>query len=366
MVRTTLFTGFPGFIGRRLVAKLLQEDPSSQLLCLVQPKYFAQARVEAERVMGRLGVEPRRLGLQQGDITDPELGLDTAAYGELASRVTEVWHLAAIYDLAVAEKIARRINVDGTRNVLAFCRSCRSFTRLVYFSTCYVSGDRRGVVREEELAAGQGFKNHYESTKFAAEVAVRGDIERGLPGIVIRPSIVVGDAKTGETDKFDGPYNAFKMLSKLRLLPMKLPRLGPSQAEVNLIPVDFLVDATVAIAKDEASIGKTFHIADPAPLKAADIYDLACRLVTGRGAARISLPAGWFDAALSLRPVRGFFDVPREVLTYFNHDVHYDTSNTSRAIAANGVRLPPLPEYFTTLYRYWLAHKAEPGYTAKA
>ena len=118
----------------------------------------------------------------------------------------EVWHLAAVYDLAVPEEIARRVNVQGTANVIEFARSRKEFTRLQYVSTCYVSGDYDGEFPEDEIDLGQGFLNHYESTKFEAEVLVRRAIRAGLPATIYRPGIVVGDSVTGETQKYDGPY----------------------------------------------------------------------------------------------------------------------------------------------------------------
>jgi thioester reductase-like protein len=365
MARTILFTGFPGFIGRRLIARLLEDDREAEVICLVQAKFLDLARQDAARVVERLGLPASRLSCQSGDVTDARLALDPALYDELAERVTEVWHLAAVYDLAVAEELARQVNVEGTRHVLAFCHACRDFHRLVHYSTCYVAGDRVGLIREAELVMGQGFKNRYESTKFAAEVLVRLAMEQGLEAIIIRPAIVVGDSRTGETDKFDGPYLAFKMIDKLRGVPLNLPRLGPSDAEINLVPVDYLVDATVALAKKPEARGMTFQIVDPTPLKAAQIYDLSCKMVTGRHAASYSVPAALFDRALHVRALRDWLKVPPEVLPYFNHKAKFDCADTVRLLEGSGVRIPDITEYFPVLHRYWSEHKDEPGFEAK-
>lgn len=363
-MRTILFTGFPGFIGRRIVHALLAGDAETRVVCLVQPKFLAQARTEADRIATTLVLGSGRLTTLPGDITEPSLGLANPA--ELAGSVNELWHLAAIYDLAVAEDFARRVNLEGTRHVLAFCRSCTAFDRLVYFSTAYVAGTRTGVVREDELVYGQSFKNHYEATKFAAEVLVRAAMDQGLPAVVIRPSIVVGDSRTGETDKFDGPYNAFKFLHKLRAVPLPMPLIGESKAHVNLVPVDFLVDASVAIARKRDAVGLTFHLVDPRPLTAAEVYDLACKLVTGRGAAPLSVPEPILEAALGFEPLRAWLGVQREVLTYFNHEARFDATNTLALLEGTGLRPPSPREYFPALYRFWLAHKDEAGFAAKA
>ena len=367
MARTILFTGFPGFIGKRLSSKLLADDPRAHVICLVQSKFLGQARTEAERIRTELRLPAEQLTCTTGDITDPRLGL-AGQYDDLCARVNEVWHLAAIYDLAVAEELARKVNVDGTRHVLAFCRACKVLNLLVHFSTAYVAGTRSGLVRENELIMGQSFKNNYEATKFAAEVYVRMEMDKGLPAIVIRPAIVVGDSRTGETDKFDGPYYAFKMLSKLNVkgLRVKMPLLGPSAAEANLVPVDFLVDATVALAKKRDAVGKTFHMADPMPLRAAELYDLACRLVLGRGAASYSVPAALAEKALHIDALRHWLGVPAEAVAYFNHKVKLDSSQTTALLEGTGVKLPRVREYFPVLYQYWLAHKDELGYAPKA
>ncbi len=364
MARTILFTGFPGFIGRRLVARILQREGSAELVCLVQSKFLAQARAEADRIVSRLGLERSRLSMLAGDITQPQLGLGEG-YAALAERVAEVWHLAAVYDLAVGEDLARKVNVEGTQHVLELCRAAPSLERLVYYSTCYVAGTRTGLVREDDLVHGQGFKNFYESTKFAAEVLVRQAMEKGLKAVIIRPSIVVGDSKTGETDKFDGPYNTFKFLYKLRALPLPMPLVGPSDAEVNIVPVDFLVDATMAISEKREALGKTFQVADPRPIKAAALYDLACRLVTGRGAAGFSLPPALLERTLAVGAVRGWLGVPKQVLAYFNHQTHFDTTNTLAMLEGTGIHAPAVKDYFPMLYRFWLEHRDEPGFEAK-
>src|SRR5215218_9021959 len=196
---SSLITGFPGFIGRRLVAKLLEQDPGTDVVALVEPRMLDAARAAAAEIAAG------RIEIVAGDIADRRLGLDDAAYARLAGDVRRVYHLAAIYDLAVPIELAERVNVDGTGNVLEFCLAAEQLERLVYISTAYVAGNRQGIVYEHELVMGQQFKNHYESTKFQAEVWVRQLLDR-IPTTILRPAIVVGDSRRGETQKFDGPY----------------------------------------------------------------------------------------------------------------------------------------------------------------
>src|SRR3954471_15508895 len=195
-----LLTGFPGFIGRRLADRLLSNGAS--LTALVEPRMTDVARDAA----------PEGLEVLEGDITEQRLGLSNADWDRLAAEVTSVFHLAAVYDLAVPAEIAQRVNVDGTGNVLELCVASTSLERLTYVSTAYVAGKRTGTIYEHELVMGQDFKNHYESTKFQAEVWVRELMDR-VPTTIYRPAIVVGDSESGETQKSDGPYYMLRVVS---------------------------------------------------------------------------------------------------------------------------------------------------------
>ena len=157
--------------------------------------------------------------------------------------------------------MAYRINVDGTERVLDFAQSCKHFGRLHYISTCYVAGLRSGRCFEDELDCGQAFKNHYESTKFWAEKCVQKRWE-SIPTTIYRPGIVVGDSVTGETIKGDGPYFIMNLLMKLpKWVPMV--DIGASQATVNIVPVDFLVNAMVEIGRREETIGQVYQLVRP-------------------------------------------------------------------------------------------------------
>src|SRR3954468_4186146 len=210
---TALVTGFPGFIGRRLVRRLVNEG--ARVVALVEGRMAGKARE----------IAPAGVEVVEGDITERHLGLDDATWERLAGEVTHVFHLAAVYDLAVPAEVAQRVNVDGTGNVLDLCASCERLERLVYVSTAYVSGLRRGTVYEHELAMGQGFKNHYESTKFQAELWVRSMMDK-VPTTIYRPAIVVGDSRTGETQKFDGPYYMLRTIAVSVHRHMPIPQFG--------------------------------------------------------------------------------------------------------------------------------------------
>ena len=355
---TDLVTGFPGFIGRRLVAALLEIDPKAEVVALVEPRMLDTARGVAD------GIDPERIELAAGDITDRRLGLEPGDYDRLAGEVKRVFHLAAIYDLAVPLEVAQRVNVDGTGNVLDFCRAAEGLERLAYVSTAYVAGKRTGVVYEHELVMGQEFKNHYESTKFQAEVWVRDELDR-IPTTILRPAIVVGDATTGETEKFDGPYYILRALSRSQRMGQPMPQFGRSGAAFNVVPVDYVVAAMVAAAADPATLGQTLHLVDPDPLSAHELVELLSNLYIGRGT-RGRIPAGMVERSLRVKRVREAFEgIPAESIAYLNHPVVYDARRTVDLLAPHGLTPPRFPEYAEAIVGFYRAHEDDPALRPK-
>ena len=349
MAATILFTGFPGFIGARLIPRLLADDPELRVVALVEPRMVARARTEAAAISDRIVVEP-------GDITAPRLGLTEARWRGLADEVTRVLHLAAIYDLGVGAALAEAVNVRGTENVVAFCRACRSLERLEYVSTAYVAGGRSGRVLESDLAAGQAFKNHYEATKFAAEVIVRAAMD-DVPTAIYRPAIVVGDSRTGETAKFDGPYYVLRFLSLLDRLRLPLPQFGSEEATFNVVPVDFVVEALAAGARTDGFTGETLHLVDPEPVAAAELVRILAGELTGR-TPRYPFPTSLMESSLRFAAVRTLLaGTPRESIVYLNHPVTFDTSRATELLGATGLRCPRFREYAPTMVAFFRAHE---------
>jgi thioester reductase-like protein len=203
------------------------------------------------------------------------------------------------------------------------------------------------MIFENELDRGQGFKNHYESTKYAAEVLVersKGEIETRI----LRPAIVIGDSETGETAKFDGPYASFGaiMMGLMVVIP------GPGRAAVNLVPVDFIIDCLATIPKQPNTAGKTFQLADPNPLTARELVELAADRL-GAPRPRLRLPGFLFKPVFNVKKLSELSGITPESFAYFNHSQIFDTTNTRSALAGTGVSCPPIRSYINQILRYY-------------
>jgi nucleoside-diphosphate-sugar epimerase len=337
------FTGFPGFIGRRLVRDLLERDSKARVAALVEPRFAATAREAAD------AIAPDRIDILEGDIAERRLGLTDETYDGLTSKVTSAYHLAAIYNLGVPLEIAQRVNVDGTGNVIELCARCQKLERFNYVSTAYVAGDRRGVVYEHELVLGQGFKNHYESTKFQAEVWVREAMDK-VPTTIYRPAIVVGDSRTGETQKFDGPYYFLRTIARSVHDHIPIAQF-----------VDFIVGAMVAAADDPAALGETLHLVDPEPVTAAEVGRIFSREYAGKEP-RLRLPPRLVENALRFKPVsEAYGGAPHEAIRYLNHPVRFDTRRADDILSRHGLRCPRLEEYVGPIVSFFREHEDDPA-----
>ena len=345
-------TGFPGFIASRLVSGLVKDRSYDRVMLLVESKFAETARRTAAKILGQTPVD-----IIEGDITQDRMGItDEQAWARLLNEPAEWWHLAALYRLDAEPEPSQRINVDGTRHVLEAAKQCQQLDRLNYVSTAYVSGWLKGVVREDDLPEPklENFKNHYEHTKNAAEWLVRDAMKEGLPASIYRFGIVIGDSKTGQTQKFDGPYFFIKYVDKLRFLP--LPAIGAMEARINTVPVDYVIAACVAIRRKADTVGKCFHIVDPSPITTGELYRLAASEL-GRRPPRFRVSPKWMEHLMRRRFVRRLYELPLETLVYANFDVQYDATNTQAALAGTGVTCPDARECVRTMAKFYQANK---------
>jgi len=294
---TFFITGFPGFIAGRLLKRLAAQG--SRLILLVQPSLIEKARLELVDLASTIGCAIDQFSIVEGDITQPNLGLSVEHIAMTRASATRVFHLAAIYDLAVARDLSHRINVEGTKNVNAFVSSLPRLRHYHYVSTCYVAGKREGRIFETELRHDAGFRNFYEESKYLAELEVEA-LKSKLPVTIHRPAVVCGDSKTGETAKYDGVYFLIHYLLKW---PSALSQLniGNHEVSLNLVPIDFVVDAMAALAFDDAAIGKTLQLADPASLSTNQLFNAIAKSIGDRRS-KITAPRSWVKFFLMLPP----------------------------------------------------------------
>lgn len=350
-----LMTGFPGFLGSALLPRLLARREGVRAICLVQPQHLATAQRRVREIEAAHPHTLDRVELLAGDITAPELGTSPAARAVLDA-VTEVWHLAAIYDLTVAEELAHRVNVDGTDRILAFTRSLPKPARLHYVSTCYVSGRHEGEFTEDALDEGQSFLNHYESTKFDAELLVRKAMADGLAATIYRPGIVVGDSRTGETQKYDGPYFLASFLRRQPRVAV-VPAVGSlDQVRVSLVPRDFVIEAMDQLSVLDRSVGRTYALTDPHPPTVRQLVDAFARHL-GKRVVWVPLPLGLTRAVLGNVPgLERLLGIPAEGLDYFASPTTYSTANTVADLAGTGLSCPSFEDYVGRLLDFMDDH----------
>jgi thioester reductase-like protein len=349
-----LMTGFPGFIGGRVVRALAESRPKAEIVCLVEPRMEEQALAAAS------AIDAKRVSVVTGDIATRGLALADADRDRLLEEMTQAFHLAAIYNLAVPLEVAQRVNVDGTGNVLELCAAAKRFERLDYVSTAYVAGIRTGVIYEHELALGQQHKNHYESTKFQAEVWVRRRMQE-VPTAIYRPAIVVGDSETGETQKFDGPYYILRTISRAVERGAPIMQFGRSEALFNAVPVDFIVDALMAGGADPEALGGTFHLTDPDPVTAAELLRLLAQEYAGKEPG-LRIPPRLVENLLRFRRAREYYSgAPRESIRYLNHPQRFDTRQASDMLGRAGIACPAFPDYVGAMVRFFREHEDDPA-----
>ncbi|MDQ0972917.1 nucleoside-diphosphate-sugar epimerase [Neobacillus niacini] len=354
------FTGFPGYICNQLIREVLKKNELKGIVyVLVLQSMMDKARKERHAIITELGLQDDLFILIEGDITQPSLLISDETQEILNERVTHVFHLAAIFDLAVPGDIAFRINVDGTNNVNKWVRGLTQLKRYVYFSTAYVVGEREGILYETELIRPTSFKNHYEETKYEAEVLVE-KLKEEVPITIIRPGIVKGHSQTGETIKFDGPYFIMNFSEKLKFLPI-LPKLGKGEAYVNLVPIDYIIQATTYLSFFENGIGKTYHLTDPRPYRASEIYIILMEELLNKkpiGTLPLSVGKGF----LSIKPMRKYLGVEKEALDYFTWTGHFDCTQAVNDLKESGIRCPDFKDGVKAMTAFYLEQKDNPNY----
>jgi nucleoside-diphosphate-sugar epimerase len=348
---TIFMTGFPGFIAGRLVERLA--TPESQFFLLVQPAFVDKAKEDVQLIASKCRVPLENFVLFEGDITHETLGLSEDDLDVVRAETTDVFHLAAIYDLGVKREPAFRVNVDGTKHVNDLVRSMANLHRYNYISTCYVAGKRRGAILESDLAHDAGFRNFYEETKYLAEVEVE-NLKEEFPVTIFRPSVVLGDSKTGETAKYDGIYYVIFYYKKAASL-LRFVNVGNKNVKLNLVPVDFVVEGIATLSKDPKAVGKTIALADPDPLSTAAICDSITEALTGKKTL-MTPPASVVEWSLNLGFSPAITGLPHYGVPYFFLEQTYDTRDSESLLGAHGIACPRFSDYAGNLVKFVNEH----------
>ena len=355
---TYFVTGATGFIGRNLVERLLERD--GDVYVLVRPGSLGRLEELAERWGA-----PNRIHPVIGDLTAPRLGVSAEQSADLEGRVAHFFHLAAVYDMTADEEVNRIANVEGTRHTVELANSIRAGC-FHHVSSIAAAGQYNGLFREDMFDEGQKLDHPYHRTKFESEKIARTHTK--MPWRVYRPAVVVGDSRTGEMDKIDGPYYFFTAIKTARhYLPEWFPLVGPELGYTNIVPVDYVVAALDHIAHLPGLDGQAFHLAAPKSQRSGDVINTLARAAHApQLALRVdtrmlkALPKGTLSMLMQLPAARGVrramladFGIPEEVLGYIGLTAQFDTRDTERALEGSGISVPPLDAYAAKLWDYW-------------
>ncbi len=353
-------TGATGFIGKRLVKKLLERKGS---VVHVLIRKDSEGKVKALREF--CAASAARLVPVFGDLTGKKLGVSADAVKQLKGKVDHVYHLAAIYDLGADATSQIEVNVDGTRNTIEFAKAIDA-GHFHHVSSIAAAGLYEGVFREDMFSEAENYEHPYFMTKHESEKIVRQECK--VPWSVYRPAMVVGDSNTGEMDKIDGPYYFFKLIQRMRqLLPPWMPSVGLEGGRINIVPVDFVVDALTVISHQNDIAKKCYHLVDPEGYRVGDVLDIfskaahAPKMNLFINAALLGfIPRSVTKGLMALAPVRRVrnaimkdLGLPEDMLTFVNYPTRFDCRDTLAALKGTGVTCPNLKDYAWRLWDYW-------------
>ena len=351
--RTVFLTGMTGTLGKDMLVELLQTT-SDRLFLLVRSKGRISGRERVRKYLDSKGIawDDSRIRVLEGDITVPELGLSAADREVLRCEVDHFFHVAALTALNGSREDCYRINLGGTEEALKLAwhllRNGR-LRRFYYFSTAFVAGSRQTLcAREDGLVETPAHANHYESSKYEAEKRVRAALKEGMPVTVFRPSIVVGNSVTGEVSEFNVIYPFMRLFAHgvIRRLPTDLDN------SFNIVPIDFVTRASVAIAAQPESVGKTYHLVTKTPPTIRELIDAGYAEYPETPEIEI-LPLEKFDRAALETNERFIYDMMEPYLGYLNDHLSFDCTNTEQALKGTGIEFPKTDgSFLRRLIRY--------------
>jgi thioester reductase-like protein len=359
-------TGATGFIGRRLVERLL-EKRQGKVYVLVRGSSVERLEDMVERWSVVAGASAaKRVQPVIGDLCRPLLGVEQEKVAELRGKIVQFVHLAAVYDMTAPAELNTAVNVGGTTHAVELARTLEA-EHFHHVSSIAVAGEYKGVFTEDMFDEGQKLPTPYHRTKFESERIVRE--QPYVPWRVYRPAIVVGDSQTGEMDKIDGPYYFFKAIQRARrVIPEWLPLVGLDLGKTNVVPVDWVAAALDHIVHEPDLDGRAFHLTDPRPQRVDDLFnEFAAAAHAPRFAVSVDkrltdvVPRWPLSLALRIPPLRQArrlalheLGIPEQVLENMELTPTFDTHETEHALKGSALEQPPpLKEYAARLWDYW-------------
>ncbi len=333
MTGRVLLTGV-GTVGREVLLAILRRTERDALV-IVRDRGRRRAPDRAVAMFDEIGLSPderRRVTVLRGDVTSPDFGLNPAALEDLISSTEIIVHSAATTSLTADRELCDRVNRGGTAHALMVAERAFSagvLTRFVHMSTAMVAGSlSEGRVLEDELRIAPVHGNYYESSKYDAERIVRAAMGAGLPATILRPSMVVGDSRTGHTRDFDVIYPLMRILASGYVTRFPAEPAAP----VHLAPLDMVVDGTLAAMETPWANGLTFHLTAPHPPTVAQLFGSDAFFPDGTARPQLCSPDDFDLASCSTRE-RDLLESVAFCFPYFSSRLTFDTANAKRLIS---------------------------------
>ena len=348
---SVLLTGATGFVGMEVLARYLERG-RRRVVALVRAPSDSAARDRIGAVLENLFGDRAdryddRVSAVAGELTEPRLGLSEKRAAELAEQVGSIVHSAASVSFVLPLDEAREINLEGTRRMLEFAELAQERGGLEHYghiSTAYVAGTHTGRFCERDLDVGQEFRNSYEQSKFEAERLVRSHDR--LPFTIMRPSIVVGDSRSGWTAAFNVLYWPLRAFA--RGLFTAVP--GIPTAPVDVVSIDYVADSIHALCDGEcgAGAGETYHLTAGADASTIQEIANAASRYFKRPLPKVLSPGEW--AALGGGEAqRSAVEGSRAYFPYFSVGTTFDDTATRARLEPLGLTASPLGEYLERL-----------------